>query len=105
MIVKHTNSAFIGTNFEARLRAAGQTTLVFAGVIPNSSVEATVRMGGNLGFEVYPAEDACFPFGRRDWAGLYGSSEEVHAMSLANVDGESCTVVRTEDVLSALEAT
>ena len=104
VIPKSTNSAFIGTDLEARLRAAGQNKLVVAGVITNNSVEATVRMAGNLGFEVYLAEDACFTFGRRDWAGAFRSAEEVHAMSLANLDGEYCLVVRTGDVLSAAEA-
>src|SRR5271169_3077834 len=49
VIAKRTNSAFIGTDLEARLRAANQITLVVAGVITNNSVEATLRMAGNLG--------------------------------------------------------
>jgi nicotinamidase-related amidase len=50
IIVKRTNSAFIGTDLEARLRAASHNMLVVCGVITNNSVEATVRMAGNLGF-------------------------------------------------------
>lgn len=103
VIAKRTNSAFIGTDLEARLRAAGQTTLVVAGVITNNSVEATVRMAGNLGFDTFLVEDATFTFGRADWAGVYRSAEEVHAMSLANLDGEYCTVVRTASVLSGVD--
>lgn len=53
MIQKRTNNAFIGTNLEARLRAEGHDTLVVVGVITNNSVEATVRMAGNLGFATY----------------------------------------------------
>jgi nicotinamidase-related amidase len=99
VIAKQTNSAFIGTDLEGRLRAAGHLTLVVAGVITNNSVEATVRMAGNLGFRTYLAEDACFTFGRRDWHGQQRSASEVHAMSLANLDGEYCTVVRTVDLV------
>jgi nicotinamidase-related amidase len=102
VIAKQTNSAFIGTDLESRLRAAGIHTLVVAGVITNNSVEATVRMAGNLGFRTLLAEDAAFTFGRRDWNGQFRSAAEVHAMSLANLDGEYCTVVRTEDVLKSL---
>ena len=98
VIAKQTNSAFIGTNLESRLRAAGHTTLVIAGVITNNSVEATVRMAGNLGFRTYLVEDATFTFGRRDWHGRWRTADEVHAMSLANLDGEYCTVVRAEDI-------
>jgi nicotinamidase-related amidase len=102
VIAKRTNSAFIGTDLESRLRAAGQTVLIVAGVITNNSVEATVRMAGNLGFTTFVVEDACFTFGRKDWAGTPRTAAEVHAMSLANLDGEYATVVDTAGVLGAL---
>jgi len=102
VIVKHTNSAFIGTDLESRLRQAKQTVLVVAGVITNNSVEATVRMAGNLGFNTFLVEDATFTFGRKDWHGTWRSAGEVHAMSLANLDGEYCSVMRTSQILAAL---
>ena len=99
VIAKTTNSAFIGTDLELRLRGAGHSALVIAGVITNNSVEATVRMAGNLGFDTWLVEDACFTFGRKDWRGTLRTAEEVHAMSLANLDGEYCTVITTDAVL------
>lgn len=102
VIVKATNSAFIGTGLEASLRAARHTPLIVTGVITNNSVEATVRMAGNLGFETYLVEDGCFTFGREDWNGTRRTAAEVHAMSLANLDGEYCSVVRSGQVLEAL---
>ncbi len=102
VIGKRVNSAFIGTQLEALLREAGHTTLVVTGVITNNSVEATARMAGNLGFDTYLVEDAAFTFGRRDWSGVWRSAAEVHAMSLANLDGEYCRVVRTCNVLESL---
>lgn len=104
VIIKRTNSAFIGTGLEAMLRAAQQNTLVVAGVITNNSVEATVRMAGNLGFDAFLVEDACFTFGRKDWSGQFRTAAEVHAMSLANLDGEYCTVTSTAKVLEAARA-
>jgi|HubBroStandDraft_1064217.scaffolds.fasta_scaffold03903_9 nicotinamidase-related amidase len=103
-IAKRTNSAFIGTDLESRLRAANQTLLVVAGVITNNSVEATVRMAGNLGFDTYLVEDATFTFGRMDWQGMWRTADEVHAMSMANLDGEYCSVVRTGEILEAVAA-
>jgi nicotinamidase-related amidase len=103
VIAKTTNSAFIGTDLEARLRAAGVEQLVILGAITNNSVEATVRMAGNLGFATHLVEDATFTFGRKDWNGGWRSASEVHAMSLANLHGEYCTVVKTADVLDALK--
>jgi len=102
VIAKKTNSAFIGTDLEARLRATNQTRLVVTGVITNNSVEATVRMAGNLGFETYLVEDATFTFARQDWRGTWRTADEVHAMSLANLDGEYCTVVSTRAILAAM---
>jgi nicotinamidase-related amidase len=102
VIAKQTNSAFIGTNLEATLREAGYDTLVVCGVITNNSVEATVRMAGNLGFRTYLVADGCYTFARLDWDGRLRTAEEVHTMSLANMDGEYCTVLNTKDALELL---
>ncbi|CAM3721769.1 Isochorismatase-like domain-containing protein [Bordetella sputigena] len=99
VIAKRTNNAFIGTALEERLRANGHDTLVVAGVITNNSVEATVRMAGNLGFQTFVVADGCFTFARADWNGQVRSAEDVHAMSLANMDREYCTVVTTDALL------
>lgn len=99
VISKRTNSAFIGTDLEHSLRSAGLDTLVVTGVSTNNSVEATVRMAGNLGFHTYLVADACFTFARPDFRGRMRSAEEVHSMSLANLDGEYCKVVHTRDFL------
>ncbi|MGA3073592.1 MAG: cysteine hydrolase family protein [Bryobacteraceae bacterium] len=105
VIAKKTNSAFIGTDLETRLRAANLSPLIVTGVITNNSVEATVRMAGNLGFDTYLVEDATFTFARRDWRGTWRTADEVYAMSLANLDREYCTVVSTRAILDAVEAT
>jgi nicotinamidase-related amidase len=99
VIAKTSNSAFIGTGLEEKLRAAGHTSRVIAGVITNNSVGATVRMAGNLGFTTYLVADACFTFGRKDWNGVMRSAEEFHALSLANLDGEYCKVIGTADAV------
>ncbi|WP_346777968.1 cysteine hydrolase family protein [Paraburkholderia sp. Ac-20340] len=101
IIAKQTNSAFIGTDLQQRLRAQGHDALVVAGVITNNSVEATVRMAGNLGFRTWLVADACFTFARRDWNGTLRSADEVHAMSLANLHGEYCNVVTADELLTA----
>lgn len=98
VIAKRTNSAFIGNGLEQHLRAGGIGQIVVAGVVTNNSVEATVRMAGNLGFDTILVEDACFTFGRRDWTGVLRSADEVHAMSLANLDGEYCRVVNSKSL-------
>ncbi len=101
IIPKRTNSAFIGTDLERHLRACGVRSLLVAGVSTNNSVEATVRMAGNLGFRTFLVEDACFTFARRDFHGRLRSADEVHSMALANLDQEYCTVLDTAAALAA----
>ncbi len=100
VIPKQTNSAFVGADLEARLRAEGRHRLVVVGVSTHNSVDATVRMAGNLGFETYLVDDACFTFGLIDWNGVPRSAEDVHAMALATLHREYCTVLTTDAVLS-----
>ena len=104
VLAKQTNSAFIGTDLHARLQQMACNTLIVVGVATSNSVEATVRMAGNLGYRVYLPEDACFTFGRNDWAGNWRSADEVHAMSLANLHGEYCQVCHSTQLLTALTA-
>lgn len=93
VVVKSVNSAFVGTDLETRLKDGGHDRIVVAGVITNNSVEATVRSAGNLGFDVLLVEDACFTFSRKDWTGKFWPADDVHNLSLANMNGEYCTVI------------
>ncbi len=102
LIVKHTNNAFIGTDLEAQLRRNELGPLIIVGVASSNSVEATVRMAGNLGFDTYMVADGSFTFAKKDWSGRLRSADEVHDMALANLHGEYCAVVNTNDVLQAL---
>ena len=99
VIEKSTNSAFIGTPLERELREGAIERVVITGVITNNSVEATARMAGNLGFEAFVVSDATATFGRRDFHGAWRTADEVHAMSLANLDGEYATIVTTEEII------
>lgn len=103
VILKRVNSAFIGTGLENALRRAGIVRLVIAGVITNNSVEATVRMAGNLGFDVLLAEDACFTYAKRDLSGRVWPAQDVHALSLANLDGEYCRVRTAAAILEQFQ--
>ena len=105
IIAKSTNSAFIGTDLEAFLRNAAINLLVITGVITNNSVEATVRMAGNLGFEAYVISDATATVDKTDLNGRLWTADEVQALSLANMAGQYASVLTTEEVLNRLAET
>jgi len=85
------------------LRRAGHLVRVIAGVITNNSVEATPRTAGNLGFETYLVEDARFTFPRTDIAGCLRCAEDFHAMPLAELEGEYCSAIPTEEAIQRLD--
>ncbi len=93
VVAKRTNSAFIGTDFGQQLRATGCDAVVYTGVLTNNSLEATVRMSGNLGFASFVVSDGCWSVDRIDLAGKRWDADDVHALSLANMHGEYATVL------------
>ncbi len=100
VITKRVNSAFIGTGLGTFLKVAGHGPLVVTGVLTHNSVEATVRMGGNLGFEIYVVGDGCCAVDKKTLDGRVFPAADVHALSLANMHGEYATVVATNWVLA-----
>jgi nicotinamidase-related amidase len=103
VIVKQVNSAFIGTDLEHRLRAADINTLVICGATTNHCVETTTRMAGNLGFDARLVRDATWTFDRIGPDGDAHSAEDIHAMTLANLNGEFARIVSAAEAIAALQ--
>jgi nicotinamidase-related amidase len=104
VIVKRVNSAFIGTDLESRLRAGEIRTVVICGATTNHCVETTTRMAGNLGFDTRLVRDATWTFDRTGPDGDAHSAEAIHAMTLANLNGEFAKIVTAAEAVSALKA-
>ena len=99
-VTKDVNSGFVGTSLEVQLRRAGITRLVVVGFFTNFCVETTVRMAGNMGFDTYLVEDACATTNRVGPDGTDYDPVLVHNLSVANLHGEFCTAITTNDALS-----
>lgn len=102
VIPKSVHSAFIGTDLEEKLQAAGSGSLVILGIQTNFCVATTARMAGNLGYQTYVVGDACATFGQKLLDGSSVPAQMAHDVALAELHGEFATVVSTKDVLSAL---
>ncbi|HUS40418.1 MAG TPA: cysteine hydrolase family protein [Pirellulales bacterium] len=99
---KDVNSGFIGTNLQIALRRAGIGRLLVVGFFTNMCVATTVRMAGNMGFDTYLVEDACACTNRVGPDGTDYDAELIHATTIANLHGEFCTSLKTDDALELI---
>jgi nicotinamidase-related amidase len=104
VIVKHVNSAFIGTDLEARLREAAIETVIIVGATTNHCVETTTRMAGNLGFDAKLVRDATWTFDRDGADGEHFTADQIHAMTLANLRDEFAEIATAADIRRRLES-
>lgn len=102
VIAKNVPDAFVKTGLEGWLHARGIAALVIVGVSTNNSVESTARTAGNLGFKTYVVSDATFAFAKADFEGRPRTAQEVHAMSLANLQGEYASVISSAEALAEM---
>jgi nicotinamidase-related amidase len=100
VVEKNVPDAFTATGLERWLHMRSITQIVIAGVITNNSVEATARSGGNLGFDVIVAADACYTFDQTDLSGRLWPAEDVHALSLSNLAMDYARIAETAQLLA-----
>jgi len=96
---KDVNSAFIGTDLEQRLRAAGVEEVVIVGLTTPHCVSTTTRMASNLGFKVCLVADATAAHAGRGPDGEAIDAETMHYHALASLGGEFADLVATADLL------
>ena len=99
LIVKHVNSAFIGTDLKQRLDSQGIDTLVIVGLTTNHCVSTTTRMAGNFGYTVYLISDATATFSRTGINGEKYDAETIHLTALASLHQEFAQVIKTAELL------
>jgi nicotinamidase-related amidase len=93
VVTKRTWGAFTNTDLEQRLRQAGVTQVVIAGVATGAGVESTARHAHELGFNVALAVDA-----------MTDLSAEAHDHSVERIFprlGETGTTKQITDLVSA----
>ena len=102
LIEKAVNSAFIGTNLQGRLDAAGIKKIIIVGLTTDHCVSTSTRMAGNLGYETILVSDATATFGKTGINGEKYSAETMHLVNLASLNEEFADVITTEEVMGRL---
>ncbi len=100
VIGKRAHSAFVGTALEAALDRFGATTVVLCGVLTHNSLEATARHAGDLGYRTFVVADACWAVEVRIGHRIF-AADDVHALSLAHLEGEYAAVVNCVETVAA----
>ncbi|HEY5204254.1 MAG TPA: isochorismatase family protein [Roseiarcus sp.] len=101
VIVRNATSAFIGADLEARLDELGATTLVLCGALGTHALEASARHASDLGYQMFVVADACRAVDTVDLRGRLWPAEDVRALALAHLKGETATIVDTATALRA----
>jgi nicotinamidase-related amidase len=92
----HPNS-FRETDLERRLRDAGVTEVVVAGMMTSMCVDATVRAAADLGFDCTVVHDACATLDL-EFGGSTIPAANVHGAFIAALGDSYATVTSADDV-------
>lgn len=95
VIKKNVNSAFIGTDLQAKLDGDNITTLVIAGLTTDHCISTTTRMAGNLGYSTFLVADATATFNKKGIDGRNYPAALMHETALASLNEEFATIVTT----------
>lgn len=85
VVMKDEVNAFLGTDLQARLQAAGIKRVVVCGMQTHMCVEGAARAASDLGYELVVVADAC---ATRDlkWRDTVVPAAMVHAATLATIE-------------------
>src|ERR1700678_882869 len=101
VIVRNATSAFVGADLETRLDELGATTLVLCGALGTHALEASARHAADLGYQVFVVADACLAADVVDLSGRLWPAQDVRALAMAHLKGETATIVDAATTLRA----
>jgi ureidoacrylate peracid hydrolase len=88
------SSGFANTDLDVLLKRQGIHQLIMIGLIAHTCLEATVRFGAELGYEVTVVADATASY----------SDVEMHAALEVNIPNYATAIVSTEELLESIRS-
>jgi ureidoacrylate peracid hydrolase len=88
------SSGFANTDLDVLLKRQGIHQLIMIGLIAHTCLEATVRFGAELGYEVTVVKDATASY----------SDVEMHAALEVNIPNYATAIVSTEELLESIRS-
>jgi ureidoacrylate peracid hydrolase len=88
------SSGFANTDLDLLLKKHGIHRLIVVGLIAHTCVEATVRFGAELGYEVTMVKDATASY----------SDVEMHAALEVNIPNYASAILSTDEVVEKISA-
>lgn len=86
------SSGFANTNLDLQLKTHGIHKLIVIGLIAHSCIEATVRFGAELGYDVTVVKDATADY----------SDEMMHAARDINMPNDANAIVTTNEGITSI---
>ena len=86
------SSGFANTDLDLQLKRHGIHKLIVVGLIAHTCVEATVRFGAELGYEITMVKDATADY----------SDEEMHASLDINIPNYATAVVTADEIVQTI---
>jgi len=88
------SSGFANTDLDLQLKKHGIHKLIVMGLIAHTCVEATVRYGAELGYEVTVVKDATASY----------SDEHMHAALEVNIPNYASAIVTTDEIVDTISS-
>ncbi|NQY40874.1 MAG: isochorismatase family protein [Henriciella sp.] len=101
VIAKSQNCAFVDTGLHSVLQELGAEQIILTGVVIHNSMDATIRAGKALGYEILLPEDATTAVPVNDRNGKTWPAQDVFDLSLAVLGSEYAQVTSVDNVLKA----
>ncbi|MEL6861186.1 MAG: isochorismatase family protein [Pseudomonadota bacterium] len=102
VVTKTENCAFIGTTLDQTLKDLGAARFILTGVVIHNSMDATIRAGAALGYEILLPADATTAVPVKAHSGKIWTAAEVYDLFLAVLGGEYATITSSDALIRAL---